>query len=304
MNIAIVGGGGFLGKALASQLVLVGHTVRIVDIANDPRRVPGGASYVQADITNYEQVSSALKNAEAVYDLAGTVLNTARKNPRLAVALDGVGIGNVLEACVSNKIQKILYASSFYVYDGIPAERSVSEEEKPDIFSAEMFGVVKALGERLVREYTRTKILKSVILRLGPMYGADERCTAVIYDFLKSGLSGNSILVWGKGDRKNQYTFVKDAASAMSKCLEKENETYNIISPEQTSLRQVAEMMSRDFGFRVEYDLTKKEGPSLPYIFATKAQNELQWNSTRLREGVKQVASELQGQMSSIKAPK
>jgi len=235
---------------------------------------------------------ATLSDVEVVYHLAGTVLGTARKNPYLAIRLDILGTANVLEACIRNKVDKVIYASSFYVYDGIDPGLQVSEKDHTDIFKAELFGVVKLVGERLIQEYHRKYGLKYVILRYGPVYGPSKRCTCVVKDFIETGLQGKSIMIWGKGERKNQYTYVDDVARGSVQALKKNNEIYNLISPERVSIRQIAELLAKKYGFKVEYDLSKKEGPSMPYISPEKTIKELKWNYTRLEEGIEKTYRE------------
>ena len=287
MNIAVVGGSGFIGKRIVKNLCEQGHQVKVLDIRGENEQLPSGAIFSHCDITNYQETLTGIQGIDAVFHLAGTVLNVARKNPRLAIELDGVGVANVLEACIKSGTSKFVYASSFYVYDGLRPDQNVSEEDRTDIFSAEMFGAVKMAGEKLVYEYSRIHGLKYVVLRFGPAYGPDPRCTCVVYDFIRDGLRRLPLVIWGKGSRKNQYTYVNDIASASTAVLDRQNEVFNIISPEQVSLRDTAEALSRDYGFKVHYDVSKPEGPSLPYISPSKAIKELGWKPATLSDGVR-----------------
>ncbi len=101
-------------------------------------------------------------------------------------------------------------------------------------------------------------------------------------------------MIWGKGIRKNQYTYVNDIANASTSALDRTDEVFNIISPEQLSLRDVAEALSRDYGFKVQYDASKPEGPSLPYISPSKAVKELAWKPLTLNEGVHRTVEAMQ----------
>jgi UDP-glucose 4-epimerase len=286
MNIAVIGGSGFIGKQLVKKLCQEAHEVRVLDNRDDGAAIPLHATISHCDITNYQETLKAVNGADAVVHLVGTVLNVARKNPHLAIELDGFGLANVLEACVNSRVPKVVYASSFYVYDGLPASQEVSEETQTNIFSAEMFGAVKMMGEKLVYEYSRLHGLEYVVLRFGAAYGPDPRCTCVVYDFIRDGLRGLPLVVWGKGARRNQYTHVSDIANASASALEQSNEVFNIISSENVSLREVAEALSRDHGFKVQYDTSKHEAPSLPYISPSRAIRELNWEPMTLREGV------------------
>jgi len=234
-----------------------------------------------------------LDDVDVVYHLAGTVLNVSRKNPHLAVHLDLLGTSSVLEASVKNSLKKVIYSSSFYAYDGLPADSHVDEKECSDIFKAEMFGVVKLVGERLILEYNRRHNLNYVILRYGPVYGPGDRCTSVVSEFIKVGLCGNPLVIWGRGERKNQYTYVEDIAKGSAAALAFENEIFNLISPEQVAIRQIAELLVERYGFKVEYDLSKPEGPSMPYISPKKAMRKLNWNPLSLEEGIEKTVNAL-----------
>jgi len=293
MRICVTGGLGFIGSYTVRELVKQGHEVVVLDVRSG--KVPEGAELIIADITDYKQVLQAISKAEVdiVLHLAGTVLNIARKNPHLATCLDILGTANILEACVRNDVEKIIYASSFYIYDGLPPNTRVDEEDHSDIFKAEMFGVVKLVGERLIYEYVKRYNLKYVILRYGPVYGPHKRCSCLIYEFIKEGLKGNPIVVWGKGERKNQYTYIEDIVLGNVKALDFENEVFNLISPEQYSIRQIAELLVKEYGFKIKYDPSKREGPSMPYISPKKALNKMRWRPTPIREGIRKTVEEL-----------
>ncbi|MFQ6080477.1 MAG: NAD-dependent epimerase/dehydratase family protein [Candidatus Bathyarchaeia archaeon] len=291
MKVAVTGGLGLIGTVLTRKLIEHGHDVTAIDIRRS--QAPGGARLHIADVTDLDQIGQALSDVEAVYHLAGTVLHASRKNPHLAVCLDILGTANILEASIKNGVEKVIYASSFYAYDGLPKSLQVAESECSDIFKAEMFGVVKLVGERLILEYNHRYGLKYGILRYGPVYGPSDRCTCVIHDFINTGLRREPLIIWGRGERKNQYTYVEDIADGSLAVLRFENEIFNLISPEQVTIRQIAELLAEKYGFKVEYDLSKHEGPSLPYISPKKAIEKLGWRPISLEKGIEKVIEAL-----------
>lgn len=287
MKIAVTGGLGLIGSVLTRKLVEHSYDVAVIDIRKS--QVPKGAELCMADVTNFDQMVQALKDVKVVYHLAGTVLNAARGNPHLAVCLDVLGTTNILEASVKNGVEKVIYASSFYAYDGLPENLQVAESECSDIFKAEMFGVVKLVGERLILEYNRRYGLKYGILRYGPVYGPSDRCTCIIHDFVNRGLRQEPLIIWGRGERKNQYTYVEDVADGSLAALPFENDVFNLISPEQVTIRQIAGLLAEKYGFKVEYDLSKREGPSLPYISPQKAIEKMGWRPVSFEKGIQKV---------------
>ena len=294
MRVAVVGGSGFIGSFLVKRLLDEGYDVVSVDIIRC--EVPG-AEFHMADVCMLGQITRALSEVDVVFHLAGTTLNTARKNPYLAVQLDVFGTANVLEACVKNEVGKVLYASSFYIYDGISPERRVDEGDRSSIFDAEMFGVAKLMGERLVLEYSRKYGLKYVILRFGPVYGPHRRCSCVVCDFILEGLSGNPIVVWGEGRRKNQYTYVEDVVDGCIRALKAEDTIYNLISPDYISIRELAELLASKYSFHIEFDRSKKEGPSMPYISPKKTMEELGWRPRSFEEGIERTYEGFRGML-------
>lgn len=121
-----------------------------------------------------------------------------------------------------------------------------------------------------------------VILRYGP----HERCSCVIHEFLKEGLKGNPIVIWGRGERKNQYTYVGDIVDGSVKALDVSGETFNLISPERLTIREIAELLCSKYGFNISFDTEKPEGPSMPYISPKKAMDILGWKPLTLEEGI------------------
>ena len=291
MRVAVTGGLGFIGSYLVNELTRQGHDVMMVDVRTG--RVPDGVELMVADVTDLNQLIQAFSEVDVVYHLAGTVLNVARKHTHLSTRLDILGTANVLEACDKNGVNKIVYASSFYVYDGLSADVEVNESVISDIFKSEMFGVAKLVGERLIKEYSRLRDLKYVILRYGPVYGPSDRCTSVLPEFIKAGFHGEPLVIWGPGERKNQYTYVEDIAEGSAAVLAFEDEIFNLISPEQVTIRRVAELLAEKYGFKVQYDLNRPEGPSMPYISPKKAMGKLNWNPLSLEEGIEKTVSAL-----------
>lgn len=291
MRIAVTGGLGFIGSFLTKELIKQGHDVTLIDVRVG--EVPEKAELRIADVTDLNRITCALNDIEIVYHLAGTVLETCRRSPYLATRLDILGTANILEASIKNNVKKVIYASSFYVYDGLPLDLQVTEGEHSDIFKAEMFGVVKLVGERLILEYNQRYGLKYIILRYGPVYGPNDRCTSIICNFIKTGLRGEPLIVWGRGERRNQYTYVEDIAKGSVAVLPYENEIFNLISPEQVTIRQIAEYLAKNYGFKVQYDLSKKEGPSMPYISPKKAMEALNWKPLSLEDGIERTVKAL-----------
>ena len=299
MKIAVTGGSGFIGSRLVKKLTDMGHQVVVIDLME-----PSTKSDIEvkiADVMDLQQMKSALKGVDVVYHLVGMVVNTTRKNPYKAVLLHSGGTVNVLEACRANGVKKILYASTFYVYDGISEKIVVNEETPLNILSMELFGSTKLLGEAILKDYSRKYGLEYVILRFGSAYGTGG-CSNVVLTFIDFGLKDEPIEIWGEGKRRNQYTYVDDIAEGCVLAMNKTNEIYNLISPEETATGELAELLKRKYGFEVVYNPIQKEGPSMSYMSSRKAILELGWKPTPLEKGIDKIMSEIKGRYKARKA--
>ncbi|RLG86532.1 MAG: hypothetical protein DRO18_04285, partial [Thermoprotei archaeon] len=67
---------------------------------------------------------------------------------------------------------------------------------------------------------------------------------------------------------------------------------------ERLSIREIAELLQRKYGFDVSFDLEKPEGPSMPYISPKKAMEILNWRPTRLEDGIEATINALRPTLS------
>jgi len=291
MRIAVIGGSGFIGNRLIKKLIEEGYDTVNIDINEFPDKDFDVETRI-VDITKFDEVKKTLRDVNLVYHLAGPVLGTTRKDPYGSTYLAMLGTLNVLEACRQNKIQKIIFASTFYVYDGTEPKMIVNEETDLNILKMELFGAVKLKAESLIKEYSRKFGIDYVILRFGSAFGSGN-CSNVIVTFIDLAMKGEPIEVWGPGKRKNQYTYVDDIADGCIRAMNKTNETFNLIHPEQTSTGELARILQKKHDFRIFFNTVQKEGSDMPYMSSRKAIEELGWRPTPLEEAIEKTVKEM-----------
>ncbi|WP_321492305.1 NAD-dependent epimerase/dehydratase family protein [uncultured Desulfobacter sp.] len=147
-NVLVTGGGGFLGKVLVKKLVDKGENVfsfsrsRYVELDNL------GVSQIQGDLADADAVTAALNDID-------TVFHTAAK-PGIWGAYDEyfrinvTGTANVIEACMKNKVGKLIYTSSpSVVFDDRDMQGVNESVPYPDRYLAP-YPETKALAEKEV----------------------------------------------------------------------------------------------------------------------------------------------------------
>jgi nucleoside-diphosphate-sugar epimerase len=281
MRAVVTGGAGFVGTRVVDRLAERGDEVTIVDLA-DPER--DGATFVEASVLDADAMLDVMDGADAVIHLAGFVRGGMRRDPYSGAALQLQGTLNVLEACRRHEVSQLGFASSFYVYDGIPSDHEVDETTPLDLLTMELFGSAKLMGEALCPEVADTT--QTACYRLGPVYGGPGG-TSAVDSFVEMGLRGEVIDIWGQGERRNQYTYVGDIADGIVAGLGRGSRTYNLISPESVSLRELTDILADEFGFASTFATDKPEGPSFPFIRCNRAVEELGWDPIELRKGVR-----------------
>jgi UDP-glucose 4-epimerase len=286
VRVIVTGGAGFIGRPVVRHLRDAGHEVQVIDVRPHEERES------RVDVLDYHDLRGALAGAEVVYHLAGPVLEMARGDPYNSSRLQFQGTLNVLEASIAEEVSKVLVASSFYVYDGIPADDIVNEYSPINSSKMELFGALKVMAEQLTLAYHRRFGMRYVILRFGSAFGAGEGSN-LIQTFLEAALRGEPLEVWGPGERLNQYTYIEDLAAGCVAALEAENEIVNLISPEETSTGEVARLMQERYGFEVRFLLDKPEGASVPYMSSRKAVRQLGWRPTPFVDALDRLHSEL-----------
>jgi nucleoside-diphosphate-sugar epimerase len=289
MHVIVTGGSGFIGSHAVKELRRAGHRVSVVDIA--PLHDLEEVTFCQESVLDAGRMAAVIRDAGAVVHLAGYVREEFRRDPHRGTMLQVEGTCNVLEACRANQVPHIVLASSFYVFYGIPGDRSVDEETSPDPLRIDLFGATKLMAEQLCREYTRKYGLHHTILRFGSAYGAGG--SNAIRTFIEGGLEGRVLDVWGSGRRKNQYTYVGDLAAGIASAIKVRDQTFNLTSPEVTTTGELAALMRSEFGFDFQLDPSRPEEESFPFVSSVRAMDLLNWRPVDLKHGLQQTLREI-----------
>ena len=125
MRTLVTGAGGFLGRYVAEQLIARGDTVRGLVRRESPELAALGVEIVRGDVRNRETVRQACTAIDVVFHVAG-VAGIWGPWPYY-YATNTLGTQNVIEACRSQGVGRLVYTSSPSVtFDG-SAQRGVDE---------------------------------------------------------------------------------------------------------------------------------------------------------------------------------
>jgi nucleoside-diphosphate-sugar epimerase len=239
MKIKLIGGSGFIGHNTYEYLKNK-HEVKVVDIKNEKNI----KDFIFCDVvTDREGLSNILQDTDVVYMFAA--LSEATKNyeyPYESIEKNIIGLHNVLKACVENKVKRVIFSSTSWVYSECEedfvneGDTCLNANNGTNIYSA-----TKICGEILIRSYQKSYNLDYTICRYGTIYGEGSNPRTAVSTFIQKAINGEIITITSNGYRN--FIHVKDLARTISsipdKLDETKNETINIDGFNGISLLQI-----------------------------------------------------------------
>jgi nucleoside-diphosphate-sugar epimerase len=170
-KILVTGGGGFLGKAIVKMLIARGDAVRTFSRSSYPELESLGAEHILGDLADAEAIARACKGIETVFHVAAKagVWGTYDTFHQANV----IGTLNVLNACQSCNVQRLIYTSTPSVIFNGHDMHNVDESVPYPKVHHHHYPKTKAMAEQEVRKATLNG-LRSIILRPHIIWGPED----------------------------------------------------------------------------------------------------------------------------------
>lgn len=218
MRALVTGGAGFIGSAIARALIDRGDDVRVLDnlIAGSKENVPEGADFWEVDLRDPESLLEATRDVEVVFHEAA-IRSVPRSidEPTLVHECNVTGTLNLLIACETNSVRRLIYASSSSAYGGT-REGMSSEDMHPRPLSP--YAASKLSAEYYCTVWSELKKLSTVSLRyfnvFGPGQSAESKYAAVFPAFVTALLKGESPTIHWDGEQSRDFTYIDDVVRA------------------------------------------------------------------------------------------
>ena len=255
-RLVLIGGAGLIGSHTADRLLreevreiviydnfVRGRTENLENALKDPRvRIFDiGGDILQTDI-----LEAALEGADGVFHFAALWLLQCHEFPRSAFDVNVRGTFNVMEACVKQRVKRLVYSSSASVYGDAVAEPMT--EDHP-FNNQNFYGSTKICGEAILRAFHHRYGLDYVGLRYMNVYGPRQdyrgAYIAVIMKMLDAIDRGESPTILGDGSEAFDFVAVEDCALANVRAMlaEASDRFYNVGTGTRTSLKELAELL-------------------------------------------------------------
>ena len=257
-RFVVIGGAGLIGSHTVDLLVnedveeilifdnfVRGTEENLVSALKDPRvRIfDVGGDIAQTDILN-----AALANADGVFHFAALWLLQCYEYPRAAFDVNVRGTFNVLEACLAQRVKRLVYSSSASVY-GDAIEEPMDEDHPFN--NTNFYGATKIAGEAMARAFFHRYELPYVGLRYMNVYGPRQdyrgAYIAVMMKMLDAIDRGESLNVYGDGSQAYDFVYVEDcgAANICAMKADTADQFYNVGTGKRTSIKELGEMVIR-----------------------------------------------------------
>jgi len=288
-RIAVIGGSGFIGSHLVGQLLDEGHEVVNFDVMSPSHP---NVKHVYLDVTDLSQMTVAMAgNWDAIYLLAAVAnVNHVYVNPVEAYTVNMMSVINTLEVARRNRVPRILYASTIWVYE-LASEDSVDEDTPLVVKQAKhLYTVTKTAGEMTVAGFGKLYGLSHTILRFGIPYGPGARMGTVMTEFVRRAFAGEPITIQGDGSQYRNFIHVSDLARGCVAALSPRavNQTYNLEGSQRVTIKEIADVIRDVFpSVQVEYTEARPGDFRGKNVSWEKAAKELGWKpEIPFREGL------------------
>ncbi|MFC6719148.1 NAD-dependent epimerase/dehydratase family protein [Natrialbaceae archaeon GCM10025810] len=259
-RVLVTGGAGFIGGHLVGRLLADGASVTVADdCSNGSRdRVPDGARFVEADLTDPDALDGLLEGVDLVFHLAASKhVNTDRPHAQFE---DNTRMTrNLLEAMADADVTEIAYTSSSTVYGEAP--RPTPEDYAP-LEPISAYGASKLADEGLLSARAHSHDLTVWNFRFANVVGPGLR-GAVIPDFIeKLRADPETLTILGDGRQEKSYLHVDDCLDAIFHAIDRAEgsmNTFNLGTRTTTSVDRIAAIVADEMDLDPEFEYTGGE---------------------------------------------
>ncbi len=245
-KVVVIGGSGFVGSHTADVLSERGYAVTLYDREPSPW-LRSGQEIVVGDMLDGDKIAQALVDARYLYHFAGIAdIAAAAEDPVKTVNTNVMGAAIAAQAAVSAGVERLVYASTMYVYSPFGSFYRASKQ------AAET--VIEAFSDKYPLEHT--------FLRYGSLYGPRAQPWNGLRKYVEQILRDGKLVYPGSEKVRREYIHVRDAARLSVDILDERhaNSAVTVTGHQVLSSKELLDMIFEISG--VKPDVTFEDSPS------------------------------------------
>ena len=222
-TVLITGTAGFIGFHLAQLMLEEGFRVvgydgmtDYYDVALKQRRHQillqnQNFTCVEGMLEDNDLLSKTCADAkpDVIVHLAGQAgVRYSLENPRSYMESNVMGTFNIIECARRHQVDHLLMASTSSVYGAI-TEMPFTEVQRADT-PLTLYAATKRANEQMGHCYAHLWNIPTTMFRFFTVYGPYGRPDMALFKFVKAGLNGDPIDVYGHGQQARDFTYVAD----------------------------------------------------------------------------------------------
>lgn len=300
-KIYVAGSNGMVGSAIVRALKAKGYINLVVK------------SSKELDLKNQQAVRDffSQEQPEYVFLAAAKVGGIHANNTYPATFIyDNIMIqSNVIQAAYDFNVKKLLFLGSSCIYpkfapQPIKEEYLLTDSLEP---TNEAYAIAKIAGLKMCQFYKQQYGCNFISAMPTNLFGVNDNFNlenshvlpALLRKFIEAKQNNKQeVTIWGSGTPMREFLFVDDLAEACLFLMENYNgnETVNIGTGEDVSIKELAETIMKIVGFEgnLIFDASKPDGAPRKLLDVSKINN-LGWkHKTNLEEGIQKTLNWIQ----------
>lgn len=266
-KVLVTGAAGFLGSNLCSELLVRDYEVYGLDnlstgFQRNIKKIESNKNFhfYLSDLS-LGLPESLILNYDYIYHLA----SPASPPKYLKLALETITVNTMGTKILLDHVKdhggRILFASTSEIY-GDPEQHPQKETywgNVNPIGPRSVYDESKRLGETIISLYLRNEWVDSVIVRIFNTYGPnlDPNDGRVISSFLRDGIDGKPLTVYGTGNQTRSFCYVDDLISGLLFAMEsKFSGPINLGNPNEITIKTLIREIEQVLGKQLKVVFT------------------------------------------------
>jgi dTDP-glucose 4,6-dehydratase len=262
-KVLVTGAEGFIGSNLTEELAKQGAEIRAFIFYNSFGRwgwfdqteaaLSRNIEIFPGDIRDPHRINEAVNDQEIVLHLASLIgIPYSYHAPDSYIDTNVKGTLNILNACRSAGVKRVIYTSTSEVYG---TALYVPIDEKHPLQPQSPYSASKIAAENIALSFYYSFKLPVSVLRPFNTYGPRQSARAIIPTVISQIYAGKKTIELGNLTPTRDFNYVKDTANAFIRLAESskvDGEVFNAGSGKEISMKDLVELIRRITGRNVE----------------------------------------------------